>query len=89
MKRVELSATDQLIEVTEAMAFLWKRSRKQKLPVVTFVLLCLNLVLAPTVYAAADGTLERSSAWAVGLLILLTLALATYLFVVVLQPERF
>ncbi|OKH40960.1 potassium-transporting ATPase subunit F [[Phormidium ambiguum] IAM M-71] len=52
-------------------------------------LICLNLIVAPAVYAAAGGEIERSSAWAIGLLGLLTLALSIYLFVVIFQPERF
>lgn len=50
---------------------------------------CLNLIIAPAVYAAAGGEIERSSAWAIGLLGLLTLGLSIYLFVVIFQPERF
>lgn len=88
MKKVELLSRNWLIEAELASAFVWKRWRKQKLPLVTFVLLCLNLVLAQAVYAA-NGSLERREAWAVGVLILLTLALAGYLFVVIFQPERF
>jgi len=89
MKRVEFLGRDWLIEAIAAISFVWERWRKQQLPLVTFVSLCLNLLLAPAIYAATDGTLERKYAWAVGVLILLTLALALYLFVVVFQPERF
>lgn len=89
MRRVSLLSGVLPMKVAEGITFVWERWRKQKLPLVTFVLLCLNLVLAPVVYAAADGTLERRYAWAVGVLILLTLVLAGYLFVVVFQPERF
>ncbi|MEH2143350.1 hypothetical protein [Nostoc sp.] len=28
-----------------------------------FILLCLNVVIAPVVYAVADSTLERPSTW--------------------------
>lgn len=52
-------------------------------------LICLNLIVAPAVYAAAGGEIERSSAWAIGLLGLLTLGISIYLFVVIFQPERF
>jgi K+-transporting ATPase KdpF subunit len=89
MKKIELLSRNWLVEADIASAFVWKGWCKQKLPLVTFVLFCLNLVLAPAVYAAANGSLERRYAWAVGVLILLTLALAGYLFVVVFQPERF
>lgn len=63
--------------------------RRQKMPLYAFLLLCLNLVIAPAVYAAATGVLERRQAYALGLLGLLTLGLIIYLFVVVFQPERF
>lgn len=63
--------------------------RRQRLSVGIFVLLCVNLVIAPAVYAASDGALERRYAYALGLLGLVTLGLVAYLFVVVFQPERF
>ena len=63
--------------------------RRQKMPLYAFLLLCLNLVIAPAVYAASTGVLERRQAYALGLLGLLTLGLIIYLFVVVFQPERF
>ncbi len=65
---------------------LWRR---QKLPLYAFLLLCLNLVIAPAVYAAASGAIERRQAYALGLLGLLTFGVVVYLFVVVFQPERF
>lgn len=73
----------------EAVSFIWERWRKQKLPLIAFALLCVNLLVAPAVYAAASGTLDRQTAWAIGILLLLTVALTGYLFVVVFQPERF
>ena len=63
--------------------------RRQRLSVGIFVLLCINAVIAPAVYAASDGALERRYAYALGLLGLVTLGLVAYLFVVVFQPERF
>lgn len=48
-----------------------------------------NLFLAPIVYAANGAELTRKTAYAIGLLILLTLALSVYLFFVIVQPERF
>ena len=85
MKRVNLWG----LEVAAGMGFVWRRWWRQKLPVVGLGLLCLNLAIAPVVYAATDGTLERRYVWAIGVLILLTLALLGYLFFVVWQPERF
>ncbi|WP_009633418.1 K(+)-transporting ATPase subunit F [Synechocystis sp. PCC 7509] len=63
--------------------------RRQKMPLFAFLLLCLNLVIAPAVYAASSGALERRHAYALGILGLLTFGLVIYLFVVVFQPERF
>lgn len=77
------------VEMFEEVAFVWREWRRQRLPLGIFVLLCLNLVLAPAVYAATSGTLERRQVWAIGVLILITVVLAGYLFVVVFQPERF
>lgn len=85
MKQVGLWA----LEAIAGIAFVWKRWRRQRLPLAVLGLLCLNLAIAPVVYAATDGTLERRYVWAIGVLILLTLALVGYLFFVVLQPERF
>ncbi|MBP5975889.1 potassium-transporting ATPase subunit F [Brasilonema sp. CT11] len=58
------------------------------MPLAIFVALCLNLLIAPIVYAA-DSTLERFSAWTIGVLGLVTLAIIIYLSIVVFQPERF
>jgi len=33
-----------------------------------FIVLCFNLIIAPAVYAAAEGTLERRYAYAIGVL---------------------
>ena len=85
MKKVELLSGN----LVETISFVWSGWRKQQLPLAIFLVLCLNLVIAPVVYAAADGTLERRSAWALGILGLVTLGLTVYLFVVVFQPERF
>lgn len=63
--------------------------RRQRIPLAIFAVLCFNLLLAPAVYAAADGSLARKSAYAIALLGLVTLGLVVYLFVVVFQPERF
>jgi K+-transporting ATPase KdpF subunit len=60
-----------------------------RIPIAIFILLCINVLIAPVVYAAADSALERGNAYALGLLGLVTLGLVVYLFVVVFQPERF
>ncbi|MEB3178669.1 MAG: K(+)-transporting ATPase subunit F [Nostocaceae cyanobacterium] len=76
-------------DLIEAILFIERKWRRQKLPLVIFVGMCLNLMVTPAVYAAGGGKLEPYSAWALGILGLVTLALIIYLFVVVFQPEKF
>jgi K+-transporting ATPase KdpF subunit len=89
MKGVDLVGGFLSVEVVEGVGFVWSRWYRQKLPLVIFLVLCLNLVVAPAVYAATSGAVARFSAYAIGLLGLVTLGLCIYLFVVVFQPERF
>jgi hypothetical protein len=63
--------------------------QKKKLPLYLFLSLCLNLVIAPIVYAASNSVLSRSQAWALGLLGLGTVAVSIYLFFVMFAPEKF
>lgn len=63
--------------------------RHRPIPCQIFLALCFNLVLAPAVFAATEGTISRFNAYAIGLLGLVTLGLAVYLMVVMLQPQRF
>lgn len=77
------------INVAEGIAFVWLELRRQKLPLAIFFSLCLGMVIAPAVYAASNGTLERRSAWAIGILGLVTVGLVIYLFDVVFRPERY
>lgn len=53
------------------------------------LLLVFNLICAPAVQAATGNVLSRPQAYALGILGLVTVALSTYLFVVMFQPERF
>jgi hypothetical protein len=76
-------------EPIQLISFIWSQRRRQHLPLTIFIVLCLNLAIAPVVYAASDGILERRSAWAIGILGFVTIAVVIYLFVVVFQPERF
>lgn len=62
---------------------------RDKLPFKLFLALCLNVAIAPGVYAASTMTISRNQAYALGLLGLGTFALAIYLFVVIFEPERF
>lgn len=78
------------IIITEISDYLQSRDRRRWKPAAgIFFALCLNLLLATTVYGATSGTIEKGSAYAIAFLILLTLALSIYLFAVILQPERF
>ena len=63
--------------------------RHRPLPLKLFLALCFNLVIAPAVLAASGGTVTRLNAYAIGILGLVTLGLAIYLFAVMMQPQRF
>jgi phage-related holin len=89
MKRVNLQYKFLAMDAVQGILFVWWRWYKQKLPLVIFLVLCLNLVIAPVVYAAADNNLERRSAWAIGILGFVTLAVIIYLFDVICRPERY
>lgn len=84
--KVDLSDKHLSSQLTES-SFLRSQWQKRPLPLQLFLLLCLNLAVAPAVQAA--GGVSRGNAYALGLLGLVTLGLAIYLFVVILQPERF
>ncbi|MDV2993389.1 MAG: hypothetical protein N4J56_003043 [Chroococcidiopsis sp. SAG 2025] len=58
-------------------------------PFIIFLVLSLNVILAPVVYAATDGTWQRTQAYALGILGFVTLGLVIYLFDVVFRPERY
>lgn len=89
MKRIKVLNGISLVEVAEGISFVWSQWRREQLPLAIFLVLCLNLVIAPAVYAATDGTLERRYAYAIGVLGLVTLGLLVYLFDVVFRPERY
>lgn len=89
MKRVNLLNCVSQLKLVEGVSFVWFEWRRQQLPVAIFLLLCLNLIIAPVVYAASNSTLERRSAWAIGILGLVTLGVVIYLFDVVFRPERY
>jgi K+-transporting ATPase KdpF subunit len=46
-------------------------------------------MVAPAVHAANGSDFSRLQSYALGILILVTVALSIYLFVVMFQPERF
>ena len=68
---------------------IWSSAKRQKLPLYLFLGMCLNLVVAPVVYAATNETFSHTQAWALGLLGLVTVSLSIYLFFVMFVPEKF
>lgn len=68
---------------------LWQFATKKKYPKYLFLSLCLNLIVAPAVYAANADSFTRFQAYALGLLGIVTLSFSIYLFVVMFQPEKF
>lgn len=73
-------------EAGEMLRQQWKRN---PLPIQLFLLLCLNLLIAPAVDAATGEEITRKAAYALGILGIVMLGLAIYLLVVIFQPERF
>lgn len=65
------------------------QGKRNLLPLCLFFLLSCNLIFAPVIYAATGEEITRKAAWAIGVLILVTIAIALYLLAVILQPERF
>jgi K+-transporting ATPase KdpF subunit len=86
----EINVKDKYVpmDLVQAIAYIWSQWRKQKLPLIVFTILCLNLVISPIVYAV-DNTLQVRFTWAYGVLGAVVLGLIIYLFVVIFQPERF
>jgi hypothetical protein len=62
---------------------------KQKRSLYLFLALCFNLLVAPAVQAATGNEASRIQAYAIGLLILTTIAISIYLFFVMFVPEKF
>ncbi len=77
------------VNLNDGVELLQEQWKTNPLPIGIFVVMCLNLVIAPAVYASAGESITHKAAWAIGLLALVTVALAIYLFAVILQPERF
>lgn len=73
----------------EDLTELWQLALKKKYPKYLFFALCLNLSVAPAVYAANAESFTKFQAYALGLLGITTLAFSIYLFVVMFQPEKF
>jgi K+-transporting ATPase KdpF subunit len=64
----------------------WIRNTLAK---VLFLTLSLNLIIAPAVMAASGTAITKNTAYAIGILYCVTIALSIYLFTVIFQPERF
>lgn len=62
---------------------------RHPLPWQLFLLMVLNLVIAPAVAAATGPEISRKAAYALAALGLVVLGLIIYLFIVIFQPERF
>jgi K+-transporting ATPase KdpF subunit len=89
MKRV-----DELKEIlprdwSEAGEILGEQWRRNPLPIQLFLLMCLNLLIAPSVDAATGAEITHKAAYALGILGIVIVGLGVYLFVVIFQPERF
>jgi K+-transporting ATPase KdpF subunit len=72
--------------------FFWlvkERWSKNPLATIIFVGMSLNFIIAPAVMAASGTEITRQTAYAIGILYCVTLALSVYLFTVIFQPERF
>lgn len=89
MKRVKKNRQLMPVEVSAVVELLQVQCKRNPLPIGLFLVMCLNLVIAPAVYASAGEFITRKAAWAIGVLALVIVALAIYLFAVILQPERF
>lgn len=89
MKRVKVFSQVMPIEVMDGVELLQAQWKRNPLPIGLFLMMCLNLVIAPAVYASSGAAITRKTAWTIGILGLIILGLAIYLFAVILQPERF
>ncbi|XQQ06408.1 MAG: potassium-transporting ATPase subunit F [Leptolyngbya sp. IPPAS B-1204] len=76
-------------QMLESVTGVWAEWRRQKLPLYLFLGLCVNLIIAPAVFATTGGNLSRTQSYWLAALILLTVALAIYLFFVMFVPEKF
>lgn len=73
----------------EIIELVQEQRQRNPFPMWLFLALCLNLIIAPAIYAATGEELTHKATYALGLLTLITITLSIYLFVVIFQPERF
>ena len=83
------SDTRQVMNGKAVEVIMQKQGKKHLLPLSLFLWLSSNLLLSPMIYAATGQVIARTTAGAIGLLLLVTIAMAIYLLIVILQPERF
>ncbi|MGF1935901.1 MAG: hypothetical protein RM347_016200 [Nostoc sp. ChiQUE02] len=62
-KQVNAWEKFQPIDMMQTMSFVWSQWRKHQLPLAIFILLCLNVVIAPVIYAVSDSIFEYRSDW--------------------------
>jgi K+-transporting ATPase KdpF subunit len=74
------------LDLAQILAFL--AAKRNRVPLTIFLLLCLNVLLAPAVQAATPET-SRYTTYAIAFLGVITVSLCIYLFVVIFQPEKF
>jgi K+-transporting ATPase KdpF subunit len=77
------------LNLIETIENIGDRFFKNPLAIVLFLTISLNLVIAPVVMAASGAEITRNTAYAIGILYCVTIALSVYLFTVIFQPERF
>jgi K+-transporting ATPase KdpF subunit len=75
--------------IIETIQNIGARFIKNPLAMALFITISLNLIIAPVVMAASGTEITRNTAYAIGILYCVTLALSIYLFTVIFQPERF
>lgn len=86
VKQLKEILPNDLGEAGEIIRQQWKR---HPFAVILFLALCLSGAIAPSIYAATGDEVTRQNAYALGILVLITFALAIYLFFVIFQPEKF
>ena len=86
LKSIQIRRQNQILE---KLAEIFDSLRRNKIPLYLFLVLNLNVLLAPAVFAVTDGAFTRGQSYATAMLILLTVALGIYLFFVMFFPEKF
>lgn len=89
MKIDKLNKLSIFQNLIETMQNIGDRLLKNPLAKVLFLTTSLNLIIAPAVMAASGTEITRNTAYAIGILYCVTIALSVYLFTVIFQPERF